>query len=164
MIWTLATMVKYPCSAFFKNYSEHINDIFDSLFYDLNIIESKNYFITRPLAIWFLLSSRLGILRKCSFQLLEKVAFGPFFAGEWCFSSSLHPHKIVVFLGVAVWLSELVCVWLLLCSVVVCLCLPVLISLCYTCGRHHGKGTLDAFQKMGWFKRNLHTLSKELQW
>ena len=32
MIWTLTTMLKYPCSAFFPNYVEHINDIRDTLF------------------------------------------------------------------------------------------------------------------------------------
>ena len=32
MIWTLATMLKYPCSAFFSNYIQHFTDICDSLF------------------------------------------------------------------------------------------------------------------------------------
>jgi len=31
MIWTLATMLKCPCSAFFPNYVQHINDIHDTL-------------------------------------------------------------------------------------------------------------------------------------
>ena len=33
MIWTLATMLKCPCSAFFfSNYVQHFNDIRDTLF------------------------------------------------------------------------------------------------------------------------------------
>ena len=32
MIWTLTTMLKYPCSTFFSNYVQHFNDIRDTLF------------------------------------------------------------------------------------------------------------------------------------
>ena len=43
MIWTLATMLKCPCSAFFSNYVEHINNILDTLFicFELQRIQKK---------------------------------------------------------------------------------------------------------------------------
>jgi len=41
MIWTLTTMLKFPCSAFFSNYVQHINDFRDTLFHGLNVKESK---------------------------------------------------------------------------------------------------------------------------
>jgi len=45
MIWTLATMLKCPCSAFFSNYVQHINDIHDKLFpwFECQIIQNKIY-------------------------------------------------------------------------------------------------------------------------
>jgi len=45
MIWTLTTMLKYPCSAFFPNYVEHINDIRDTLFlwFECQRIQKKLY-------------------------------------------------------------------------------------------------------------------------
>ena len=50
MIWTLATMLKCPCSAFFSNYVEHINDICDTLFlcFECQRIQKKLYHEPTP--------------------------------------------------------------------------------------------------------------------
>jgi len=51
MIWTLATMRKYPCSAFFSNYVQHFNDIHDTLFscFERQKIQKKLYRAPVPL-------------------------------------------------------------------------------------------------------------------
>jgi len=45
MILTLVTMLKCPCSAFFLNYAEHINDIRDTVFlwFEHQRIQKKLY-------------------------------------------------------------------------------------------------------------------------
>jgi len=50
MIWTLATMLKCPCSAFFSNYVEHINDICDSFFlwFECQRIQKKLFYAPVP--------------------------------------------------------------------------------------------------------------------
>ena len=50
MIWTLTTMLKYPCSAFFPNYVEHINDIRDTLFtcFERQRIQKQLYHVLVP--------------------------------------------------------------------------------------------------------------------
>ena len=47
IIWTLATMLKYPCSGFFSNYIQYFNDIPDTpcSWFEHQRIQKKNYIV-----------------------------------------------------------------------------------------------------------------------